>query len=252
MVTIRDIAEAVETSPATVSRVLNGVQIRDNALAERIRAIAEQMDYKPNEAGRNLRMGVDAEYGPEFDLRSQQNLYAKRGIAACAGKMVKPSDVVFLDSGSTIAEMVTHLPSNTLVYTNSLAVLQPAARRGIHVHLSPGLYVPAMAAVFGQDTDEYFARHKATLYFLSSARIDVRTGLYNLSPSTFSVKRIKLASAHKSILLADHDKFCDAGLNGYAPLSAVHLLITDYIPELYREQVLASGIEVIETQPQSD
>lgn len=248
MVTIRDIAVAAETSPATVSRVLNGVPIRDMALAAHIRDVAATLDYTPNEAGRNLRMGGDAEYGPVFEVRSRQNLHAKRMIAACAAKMVSPADIIVLDSGSTVAEMVTHLPAGLLVYTNSLAVLQPAARRGIHVHITPGLYVPEMAAVFGPETDEYFGRHKPTIYFLSSGRIDVKTGLFNLNPSTFNVKQTVLESAQKSVLLADHDKFCNAGLDAYAPLSAVDVLITDYVPEPFREAIYRSGVQVIETQ----
>jgi DeoR/GlpR family transcriptional regulator of sugar metabolism len=251
MVTIKDIAQQVGTSLSTVSRVLNGLPTRDKELAQRIRDIANEMNYQPNEAGRMLRTGVDEEFGPIFDVRSQQGWQEKRAIAAEAAKMVESSDVVVLDSGSTVAHMAYYLPSEVLVYTNSLAVLQPLAKRGIHVHLAPGLYVPAMAAVFGQETEEYFSRHGSSTYFLSSARVDVKTGLFNLNPSTYGVKLTALSHARRTILLARHDKFCDSGLEAFSPLSSVDAIVTDYVPDVFRDAVMQSGMKVIETSPQN-
>ncbi|KPV44938.1 DeoR/GlpR family DNA-binding transcription regulator [Alicyclobacillus ferrooxydans] len=251
MVTIKDIARQVGTSLSTVSRVLNGVPTRDKELAQRILEIANQMNYQPNEAGRMLRTGVDDEFGPVFDVRSQQGWQEKRVIAAEAARMAQFSDVVVLDSGSTVAHVAYYLPPEVLVYTNSLAVLQPLAKRGIHVHVAPGLYVPAMAAVFGQETEEYFSRHGSSIYFLSSARVDVRAGLFNLNPATYGVKLAALAHARKTVLLAHHDKFCDSGLEAFAPLSSVDVIVTDFVPKVFRDTLLQSGLEVVETSPEN-
>ncbi|MCL6627095.1 MULTISPECIES: DeoR/GlpR family DNA-binding transcription regulator [Alicyclobacillus] len=250
MVTIRDVAARAGVSVATVSRVLNGVPTVDEELAARVRQAAEELNYQPNQAGRNLRMRIDTEYGPEFAVRSREHLVAKRQIAARAAQMVEPTDVIALDSGSTIALMCPHLPAEVLVYTNSLAVLQPAARRGAIVHLAPGRYVPEMAAVFGSETDAYFRHQRVDKYFLSSAKVDVRRGLYNFNPLTASVKRAAMETAGMSILLVDHHKFCDAGLDAYAPLTQVDLLITDFIPAPYREIVEQCGVPIVEIHPQ--
>lgn len=248
MVTIKDIAEIAGTSMSTVSRVMNGIAIRDQQLAERIRQIASEMNYQPNEAGRNLRLGSDDEFGPIFEVRSQQDIQAKRSIAAGAAEWVQASDVIALDSGSTVAQLGYYLPSETLVYTNSLAVLQSASRRGAHIHLAPGLYVPAMAAVFGEETEAYFQDRQFTTYFLSSARVDVRTGLFNLNPTTYNVKRVAMKHAQKKILMVHHDKFCDAGLASYAPLSSIDVLITDFVPAQFRDAIDQANIKLVETQ----
>jgi len=247
---MKDIAITAGTSQATVSRVLNGIEIRDNVVADRIREVAKEMNFQPNEAGRNLRMGGDRDYGPLFETRWQQNMSVKRLIAQAAARLVIPSEVIVLDSGSTVAQMGIYFPEGMLVYTNSLAILHPASRRGVHVNLAPGLYIPEMAAVFGRETDEYFSRHHASTYFFSSARVDVKTGLYNLHPSTYSVKRVVLENAKKKILLVDHSKFCDAGLDTYAPLRIIDTLVTDFVPEQFRGSLSQSGIEVIETHPE--
>lgn len=184
--------------------------------------------------------------GPDFELRSQHNWKAKQQIAAKAAELIRPSDVVVLDSGSTVAGMVPYLNEGTLLYTNSLAILQSAARRNLHVHLAPGLYVPEMAAVFGEETEAYFRNRQATKYFLSSARVDVKNGLWNVNQVTSSVKRAAIECAKEVILLADHDKFCDASLSTYASLQQVDLLITDYVPEEFRDRLFESGIHVVE------
>lgn len=59
---IKKIAERVGVSPATVSRVLNnpGYRCQTEGLRDRIWKAAIELNYVPNEAARNLKMGVTA------------------------------------------------------------------------------------------------------------------------------------------------------------------------------------------------
>jgi LacI family transcriptional regulator len=50
-----DVARRAGVSPATVSRALNNVTTVDPALAERVRAAADELGYRPNGVARNLR-----------------------------------------------------------------------------------------------------------------------------------------------------------------------------------------------------
>ncbi|MDX2019190.1 MAG: LacI family DNA-binding transcriptional regulator [Deltaproteobacteria bacterium] len=54
-VTIRDVARKAKVSTATVSRVLSGVNVVSDDLAERVRAVARQLKYHPNRVARSLR-----------------------------------------------------------------------------------------------------------------------------------------------------------------------------------------------------
>lgn len=56
-VTIADVAREARVSPATVSRVMNGRFVGDPAVADRVRATAEEMRYRPNAIARNLALG---------------------------------------------------------------------------------------------------------------------------------------------------------------------------------------------------
>lgn len=55
MATVHDVARRAGVSAATVSRVMNGRQNVDPALAERVRQAMRELDYLPNAAARNLR-----------------------------------------------------------------------------------------------------------------------------------------------------------------------------------------------------
>ncbi len=250
MATIKEVAKAAGTSPSTVSRVLNGVETVDPVLVERVQLAAKQLNYQFNLAGRSLRTGSDLAFGPDFEMRSRQNEDVKRQVARRAVDFVDLSDVIVLDSGSTVAYMVTYLPDGPLIYTYSLAVLQPAAKRQLSVHLAPGLYVPNLAAVFGTETELYFKNQKCTKYFFSTARVDVRTGLFNQHPTTCAVKRAILAESEMSILLVDHTKFIDAHLSTYATLSDIDVLITDFVPEPFFPVLQDAGVRLVQIHSQ--
>lgn len=56
--TIAEVAARAGVSPATVSRVMNGRFVGADAVAERVRAAAEELDYSPSPLARGLALGT--------------------------------------------------------------------------------------------------------------------------------------------------------------------------------------------------
>lgn len=247
--TLRDVARHCHVSISTVSRVLNGASTVNPDIARRVREAAAELGYTPNVAGQQLRLHVDPEFGPDFAVRQADHSLEKRAIGRAASELCPKSAFVALDSGSTVSAMAPSLSADVVVYTNSLAPLQLLARRGIATHLSGGLYIPAMGALFGPETEEFARSHPVAYYFFSSARVDVRAGLFNVNPLTIGVKTAWMDHAHTVVLLADHTKFVDIGLKAYAPLSAIDVLVTDRVPDAYRDAINSQVPKVIETVP---
>lgn len=250
--TLRDIAERAGVSISTVSRALNGSLGVKPDVAERIRRIAAEINYTPNLLGRNLRLNIDPDFGPDFSRRQAQNFREKQVIAAAAAQLCTPNAIIALDSGSTVLQLAAYLPQHVVVYTNSLALLQTLSKRQITTYLTGGLYIPEMAAVFGPEAEEYAHTHPTEWYFLSASRIDVHAGLYNVNPLTTGVKKAWIQNARRVALVADHSKFVDSAINAFVPLTVIDVLITDYVPGPYETLIAQQIPHIIQIQRDSN
>lgn len=85
--TIGDVAAAAGVSRATVSRVMNGLSTVDPAIAERVRATAAQLDYRPNQLARSLALGRTQTIGYVVpDLTNPSFHGALRGLSRGAAE----------------------------------------------------------------------------------------------------------------------------------------------------------------------
>ena len=98
--------------------------------------------------------------------RSRENLAEKRRIGRAAGGLIREGDAVFFDSGSTVAQVATQIPSALrgsdviTVVTHSLPVIEEVGGwEQPHLICLGGLYLPSHQASVGPVTlDVHFAR----------------------------------------------------------------------------------------------
>ncbi|PJI84851.1 DUF6807 family protein [Luteimicrobium subarcticum] len=82
--TIGDVAAAAHVSRATVSRVMNGRKV-DPVLAERVRKVAQELDYRPSALARSLSLGRTQAVGVVVpDLTNPMFQEVLRGVASGA------------------------------------------------------------------------------------------------------------------------------------------------------------------------
>ena len=62
VVKLKDIADAAGVAVATVSAALNGTGTVSNAMRERVRKVAAEMNYEPNMAAKLLKQMMDGNY----------------------------------------------------------------------------------------------------------------------------------------------------------------------------------------------
>lgn len=90
--TIKDIARRAGVSPSTVSRVISGSDRISSATHEKVRAIMEEMNYRPNLLARSLvnrttnAIGVFSATGAEESMKHPFFAEALRGIGARAAR----------------------------------------------------------------------------------------------------------------------------------------------------------------------
>ena len=105
-VSIEELLELFDVSRMTIWRDLKELEVK----GEIIRA-----------HGGALKIDKLSEKEEEFDRRRKENLNEKRLIAKFAAKnYVKNSDIIFLDGGSTVLEMIPHLKHNNLTVDRNI------------------------------------------------------------------------------------------------------------------------------------
>jgi len=175
---------------------------------------------------------ADRSVEPEFRLKQQRALAEKRLIAATAVRNhVRPGDVVILEGGTTVAELLGHLPPRDLtLMTNSLPILTRAHAlgRGWQIHGSGGTLSPVSGNFVGPEAVEFFQKNFATTFFMSATGLDPASGfLTDPNPVEIEVKRAMAKAARKIVLLLDSSKIGVRSVQSVLPLAEIDVLVCD-------------------------
>ena len=133
----------------------------------------------------------------------------KRAIAALAASLVQPQDTIVIDIGTTALEVARALPADFRgrVLTNSVPVaMELSARDEIELLLSGGQVRPGDAACYGAQADAFFAQVYADKAFLGSGGVHAEAGLTDYYPHEVATRRVMIAHAGASYVLADSSK----------------------------------------------
>ena len=183
-----------------------------------------------------------------FDQRSRIRSDAKQRIAQEAANLVQPGDTIMIDNGSTLMEMAKRLPNlaSLTVITNALNIaIQVGSLPDVHVVLAGGTLSSQTIGTVGPLTEAALGDLLADKLFLGTHAFEIETGLSDFSIEVARVKRTMISAAKRVILLADSSKFPTRALARVAPISDVHLIITDTgFPEEMAQQLSAQNIEV--------
>lgn len=187
-----------------------------------------------------------ARFSPAFQERSSVNLHAKRAIAEVASGLVEDGDKVFLDAGSTTLLLARVLRTRDVtVATNSLYVMNEMinASKAELVMIGGELYEPGLSFV-GSLAVRFVQGIHVDIAFLGTNGLCPR-GMFVNNAVEAGIKHAMIASAHRSVVLADSSKI---GLESFvlvAPLAELGMALTDAAaPAALVEEIRDAGLEV--------
>lgn len=174
---------------------------------------------------------------------------AKSAIARKAAEFVSDNDIIVLDSGTTVVQMLGHLTTrqNLTIITNSIPVLDVAlAYPQFHVIVTGGdLYHPT-ASFVGMEALSWLRRLNASTLFLAATGVSLNKGITNYSTIEAEMKKAMIEISERVALLVDHTKFNVVSLMAFADLKNIDVIITDMpLPDEYAACCIDHGIEVI-------
>ncbi|RKY26159.1 MAG: hypothetical protein DRP83_04910 [Planctomycetota bacterium] len=213
-VTIKNLAEGLGVSQATVRRDIRGL------------AQAGQVEI--------VHGGATLPRKSDFSFRSKamRNIEAKRIIGKLAAQLVSQGDLIFMDSGTTCFQMVPFLKARQglSIIANSARLALELDSPGLSVILLGGQYRPARMDTVGPMAQAALEQLRGYRAFIGVDGLSMDFGLTAGDIDSAAIYRQAIVNSRESILLADHGKFLSPSLFKIADFDKVSKVITDSPP----------------------
>ena len=232
-VTAKELCDRFSISVATVRADLSELERIGRLRRTHGGAIATKRDAQPVPFGTRRML-----YGAE-----------KRAIGKAAARTLKDGEVIFIDGGTTAAEMRRFLADkkNITVITPSIDVaswLHTATP--ISVYLLNGFLNRDSLSTIGVPSEESILHMNVAKAFCGAAGFTLEDGLTDIHMGFVEQKRVICRLARQVIGLVDHSKIGVTSLAAFAPLGDVDMLITDRaLPAEIAATLDQRGIQVI-------
>lgn len=173
----------------------------------------------------------------------------KERIAKAALAEVPEEGAILLDAGSTVARLARALPADrelTIVTHSVSMALSLSSRTNITLMLLGGRIRGRSMAVVDSWALQALRDTYVDVAFLATGGVSVERGLTTPDAAEAMVKRAAIASARRTVLLADHTKVGKDHLARFGDLADIDTFITDtgIDPQRTRE-IAATGSRVV-------
>jgi DeoR/GlpR family transcriptional regulator of sugar metabolism len=231
--TVAEISEQMRVSLATARRDLDELAARSRV--ERVHGGAIPARFAPPE--------------PPAIHRLVERAAEKRRIGSAAAGLVRDGETIFLGSGTTTLEVARQIKGRRglTVITNSLHVITALADSpDMTLICLGGLLRSSEMSLIGHMTEAALGEVRANKVFLGVRGIDIEHGLTNAYLPETEVDRLMLRAGREAIVVADNSKIGQMAAGFIAPLSAIHVLVTDKgAPDAFAEALDEQGVRVL-------
>lgn len=209
-VSVDGLAEQFGVSPSTIRRDLNALSA--DGLLRRVRGGGS----------------VEPDAVP-FGEVAERSHCEKDRIAVRAAELVQDGDVVLMDIGTTTSLLAQRLRGKRItVLTSSLAVVdQLRDDEGVELVLLGGVLRRTYHSMVGILTEQALSQLRAHVCFMGTSGLRPDGQVMDTTGIEVPVKRAMIASAERTVLLADGTKYPGAGLLTVCGPDEIATLVTD-------------------------
>ena len=234
-VTVRDLVNRFEVSAVTARSDLdalasNGSAVRSHGGA--VRQIEASQDYP-------------------LRFKESLNRIEKIKIGRAAADLVKPNEVIILDSGTTTAEVARQIKSRKIqpvtIITNALNIASELMDApGISVIVIGGLMRPVSCSFVGPQAELMLKEFHADRLFLAVDGFDLVIGASTPDVFEAQLNGVMMQVSKEVNIVADSSKLGRRSVSRIGPIEKVHRLITDSrATSEFTEELRKKGVEVI-------
>lgn len=191
-----------------------------------------------------------------FDLqlgeKHKLNMSEKVRIGKAAAKLIKESDTLILDSGTTTLEIIRNIdPSlnNVTVITNALNIAnQLVSTPNVNLIIPGGVLRKNSLSLIGPLAEKSFRNFFVDKVFLGVDGFDTLNGISTPNIEEAFLNQIMIEVAREVIVVADSSKFLRKSLAFICKLDRINTVITDSgISDEDKKRLEDAGIKVIIT-----
>lgn len=229
-VSVKQLAEALGVSEATVRRDLHGM--------------AAEGLLELSHGGATLVRNSDY----SFLSKSLRNTEAKKTIARLAADLAQDGDQIFLDSGTTCFNMAAHLRAKRglTVIVNSIRTAQELHAPGINLLVLGGRYRPERMDTVGPMACEAIERLRGYRAFLGTDGLSREFGLTSIDIDSAHLFSLAARNARESIVLADSSKIDRPALYKIIDLPSISTVVTEKpLPAEWNAYMEQNAISVV-------
>ena len=188
-------------------------------------------------------------YGEKMRIRIEE----KKRIGAAAAGLIRPDEVILLDSGTTTLQVLKNIPKelrlgNSLtIVTNSISIADEVFTwPSPNLILLGGIYLPDYHATVGPQALAQLRELTVDKVFLGADGLTIGNGWTTANILMAEVDRLMVERARQVILVADSSKLGRVGFVPIRPLSSIHTLLTDEkAPSDLVRSIRDIGVEVV-------
>ena len=165
-----------------------------------------------------------------FKDRTKYLSEEKDVIALKAQQLIRNGQTIFMDGGSTICAVASHLPANASfrLVTNNMALIPIISRfKSIELIILGGIYDRETATNTGVQTCSEAARYIADLYLMGTCALQKDFGITAVFQADGEVKRSMLKNAVKTYALGNYAIFNSMAHFKVCELNEISGLITE-------------------------
>ena len=186
---------------------------------------------------------------PEYETRKREALSDKEAVARAAVGLLEPGQVVIMDGGTTMLQVVKRLPpdhDSTIVTSSATVAVALAEHPGVEVVLIGGTLNKADLMAVGAETVEAFSSINADVCLLAPWSLHPEVGISYPNFEGVHVKRAMIGSANRVVALASADKLGTASSFVVAPAGVLtHIATQGNAPQEILEAFRKLGVEVL-------
>ena len=232
-VEVAQLAEDLAVTPETIRRDLS--RLERLGQLKRVHGGAIPLD----------RLGFE----PGVEARDVAMTGEKDRIAKAALAELPEEGAILLDAGTTTSRLAAAIPTDRelTVVTNALNIATTLAQRpNLSVLMVGGRVRGRTLATVDTWAASVLGDVFVDVAFMATNGLSVERGLTTPDPTEAAIKRLMIAAARRTVLLADHTKVGNDHLVRFADLADVDTLVTDggLDPEL-RAELDETGLRVV-------